>query len=720
MNRQHAERAALRPGRWFRSHRRHVLLAYLLLLIPAIVLITRLKSDNAIERWLNPDDPAMIRYERFRREFHVPSEIVAVLEDVPGDDARVEQLAARLESSRLVQRVWTPQRLQGVTGRSGGGAGRDSRHATVTIELTEAAARNGRETIDLLQHITRMAGFDSSRVHWGGPAVVNAALDRWGQQSTMHLLPIVALVSALSLWILTGHFRQSCLLVLSSAIAVLTTLAVMQAFGGSMNLLMVALPPLVGVLHLSMGLHFLHHFNATAGSVSATQSGLLPAESPAVFLSREEAVDHALRSTFLPSCLAAFTTIVGMISLALSDLQPVRGFGIWSSAGIGVSLVVVYSLLPCLLFGVQPKAPAILSGRWISRRFFVRRLAIFAVFAAGFVVSCAGWPRLRAEFNALRFLPENCRTLRDYRWIENRQFGLVPLEFVVDLRGMNNPAERFRRLRHLSQTLQQQPSVTRVLSLSTFLPENFSDELVGAVIRSLDQSESNASLMENWVTRDGFRYRITALIRSDDPHEVSDLEQQLRRSFGKTPVEITGLVSLIERSQQEIFRSLRNSLLMSGVLIGLLLIAVLRSLPAGLVTLIPNVLPIALAFGLLGWSGVAVGVGTVLTASIALGIALDDSLHFLHQFRKARAKSSSLGRCVRRAWSRCARPMFQTSMVISAGLSPLLASHFQPVAQFGGLLIGMVLVALLGDLVLFPNLLTTPLARFFTGNSRQE
>ncbi len=684
-------------GVWFRSHRNYVILGLMALLIPSTMLATQLRTDNAIERWLGDDDPTVREWDAFRERYRIRPQITAVIDDVVPEDPRIERTAALMEQLNLVEHVWTPGRLRVATGAAQTNdldtllVPQDDSTA-LWIELSAVAQRDSAKTVRMLRHVTATCDLEEEAVHLGGPLVINAALDRWGQQSLESLLPIVGFVCFSLLWLLRGSLFQSLLLTFSAAATVLVTFAVMELYGGQMNLLLIALPPLIGVLHLSVGIHLLHHFDSWREQYE--HAGIVDPQAAAVA--------QAFQQTIVPSFLATATTVVGMLSLAVSELGPVRGFGIWSAVGLCVSFLMAYTLLPCFLLDTPFVKPVRLACRWISPRFvWTRRIVIVATLVL-LTSSVPGWKQLIPDFNAIRFLPSDSQTITDYQTIEARCCGLVPVELDVDLTAIPSGQERFRILSDLGHRLEELPDVTTTLSVISF-----------------DHGRPIAEqLQRQWRSADGDHFRVSALVRSDTERELSGIVADIESTSGDMPVSVTGLVSLIDRSQRAIYTSLRDSLLLAGGLIAVMLMVLLRSVSAGLVAFIPNIGPVVVGFGVVGWTGLPLDVGTVLTASIALGVALDDSLHFLHQFRQASDQSNSVGRCVRSTWQACAWPMIQTTVVAAVGLAILSVSPFRPVAYFGLLMAVLLVLALLADLVLLPFLLTTVAGRLFTAASK--
>lgn len=147
-------------------------------------------------------------------------------------------------------------------------------------------------------------------------------------------------------------------------------------------------------------------------------------------------------------------------------------------------------------------------------------------------------------------------------------------------------------------------------------------------------------------------------------------------------------------------------------------VIVLRSVPAGLLVMVPNLFPTAVIFGLMGWLRIPIDIGSVMTASIALGIAVVDTLHFLTWFRRDVSTGHGVKDAVQRAYSHCATPMLQTSLICGVGMLVFAFSSFAPATRFAWMVFILLTAALLGDLVILPAVLAGPLGKVFLKRDR--
>ncbi len=181
----------------------------------------------------------------------------------------------------------------------------------------------------------------------------------------------------------------------------------------------------------------------------------------------------------------------------------------------------------------------------------------------------------------------------------------------------------------------------------------------------------------------------------------------------------TGVVPLVYKTQRQLLISLRESMAWACGLIVIVMIVVFRSLPAGMLTMIPNVFPIVLVFGALGWLGIKVDIGIMMCASVALGVAVDDTVHFLTWFRTGIQQGMNNKQATMLAYERCGTAMLQTTVIGGLGLSVFAASTFTPTQQFGLLMVTLLAAALLGDLIVLPAILSGWFGKFFCGGIRK-
>lgn len=216
------------------------------------------------------------------------------------------------------------------------------------------------------------------------------------------------------------------------------------------------------------------------------------------------------------------------------------------------------------------------------------------------------------------------------------------------------------------------------------------------------------------------------LMREFTLGDMSEAEQDaLQHSMGDTHMEdwiypagfsakYTGTVPLVYKTQHELIKGLGASLLTSFTLILIIFIFLMRNIPAGFVAMLPNIFPVIVVFGFMSWAGILVDVGTMMTASVALGVAVDNTMHYLTWFNVATGEGMEPKDAAFSAYERCATAMTQAALISGFGLFSFAFSTFIPTQRFGIMMLAILMTSLFGDLIFLPSLLSSKLfGRFF-------
>jgi predicted RND superfamily exporter protein len=207
--------------------------------------------------------------------------------------------------------------------------------------------------------------------------------------------------------------------------------------------------------------------------------------------------------------------------------------------------------------------------------------------------------------------------------------------------------------------------------------------------------------------------------------QLEDLSQELalddsvasvgKKNLSMEPISAvyTGVVPIVYKAQRTLLSSLIDSTIWSFLTITPLLMFVSRGFSAGLVTMLPNVLPVIVVFGGMGWLGVQVDIGSMMAASIALGVAVDDTIHYLTWFRQDLKKTRNRQHAIIAAYRHCATPTLQSAMINGLGLAVFAFSTFTPTKMFGYLMLTILVAGVVAELIMLPALLAGPLGRAF-------
>jgi predicted RND superfamily exporter protein len=176
---------------------------------------------------------------------------------------------------------------------------------------------------------------------------------------------------------------------------------------------------------------------------------------------------------------------------------------------------------------------------------------------------------------------------------------------------------------------------------------------------------------------------------------------------------VTGGVPMMYKAQHQVLYDLGVSFLTAFLLISVVMIGVLRGFWPGLLSMLPNIFPPLIVFGTMGWLGLPIEIGSVMTASVAMGIAVDDTIHFLSWHRRGTQSGLDQRESVMFAYKFCSKSMVDTTLICGLGVSPFMFSVFMPTVRFARLMLLLLLVGLLGDLVTLPAMLFGPIGNLF-------
>jgi predicted RND superfamily exporter protein len=497
-----------------------------------------------------------------------------------------------------------------------------------------------------------------------------------------------------------------------------------------MNAVLILMPPFVFVLTIAAGIHLVNYYFD-----EARLHGIAGAPKRAVLVG------------WLPCALATVTTGIGLGSLLVSDVDPIRRFGVFATIGVVTTLLLLFSLLPGVMELWPVKAKRRVAARSMER--FWGRLADAMIGSASMVtvgsivmIIALGWGlfsiqtsiKLRALFS-----PRD-RVLADYAWLEQRLGPMVPVEVIVHFRADSEVdfLHRIEIVRSVGRSVRRIDQVKGVMSAATFTPSIPQVGSRGHVIRRTVLSKKLAQQQTRFVDarylfedseQQSWRIaaRVPALSDLDYEQFLDELKEQVAPIVVSTsasieePIEITvtGAIPLIYQTQRLLLADMIRSFVAAFGIVGIVLMIVLRSVRAGLVAMIPNVFPTAAVFGLMGWLSIPIDLGSVMTASIALGIAVVDTLHFLTWFRREIAAGCEPSEAIRRCYRHCATAMLQTSVICGVGMLAFVFSSFVPASRFAWMVFILLMTALFADLVILPALLAGPLGRVFVAKKHK-
>ena len=432
------------------------------------------------------------------------------------------------------------------------------------------------------------------------------------------------------------------------------------------------------------------------------------------------------------------TTACGFATFIITDSKLLTEFGTVAAINIlGIFILslliipIIYSFMPL------PKTKHLkhLNKRyldafvnWMERIVRDKRIAVYIVAVLSLIVSIIGIYQIRISGSPIEDMPQSADFFDDIRFFEEEFRGIMPVEIVVDAnreKGILKPAT-IRRMNQIGEIIEETPELSKPVSVVNLvkyskqafysgipkyyqLPTSQENTFIMDVVR---RSEGNEGLLENFVDSTGQVARITTYMRDVNTERMEEIEAELVSEINKIfpeeryRVYLTGKALLFLKGTKYLVRNLALSLSLAILLIALFMAYLFRSFRMIVISLVPNLLPLVITAGVMGFVGVPIKPSTILVFSIAFGISVDDTIHFLAKYRQELiANQWRIQKSVYAALRETGISMFYTSIVLFFGFSVFVISSFGGTVALGALVSATLVFAMLANLILLPSFL---------------
>jgi len=549
-----------------------------------------------------------------------------------------------------------------------------------------------------------------------GQAYVKAEMSRTLLKDLLRTVPLAAAAMIIVALISFRSLFGALIPLTGVGIALLWTLALFAARGQSLNVITVVLPPLILVVGFAYSVHVVAEYYDMIRQGHAQGS-------------KRETVGKALKLVALPVLLTGATTGAGFLSLAISPLTAIREFGLYATAGVMITMLISLTFAPAILCVLPaPKRLTRKAGpdgferlaRKVAAFAVRRRVAILATGAVVGVFSAAMIPNIHISTDMVRlFDPENPVRVH-FEAINEHLEGSDAIYVVVDTDYRNAFKEpvNLAIIEELQRWLEEQPDVGGTTSLVDYVKlihRGFYDNDPAKLV--IPESKELITQLMFFGANDEIdsfvdsRYQtVNILVRSTaiDSANVTQLVAVIEARLETLPPHLTGHVTgnsvLINKTSDDIAYGQAISLGLAFIIIYGMLCLLFMSFRIGFLALIPNALPVVVYFGILGVTGITLNTTTGLVACLVLGIAVDDTIHFLVRFNTAAKKLADEAKGVVEALWAVSRPVTYTSAALCLGFLAIGTSTLQNQREFGALAAFTLGFAWLVDIVFTPAL----------------
>lgn len=454
---------------------------------------------------------------------------------------------------------------------------------------------------------------------------------------------------------------------------------------------------------------------------------------------KARALQRVITRVGTATLMTNLTTAAGFATFMITNSQLLKEFGLIAAINIIALFFLCLILIP-IYYSYQPVPKAKHLEHlnreytqkfmdWIAKNIRYNRTKIYIVAICLFVISFIGALKIKTSGSLTEDMPKKAAFFKDIQFFEKEFNGVMPLEITIDTKRKKGvmKSSTLRKIDDLEKTIDKIPELSKPISVVNLVkyskqafyngnPEYY--ELPTAQERSFVLSyaknatkNSDKDLMKSYVSSDGQIARITTFMKDIDTGNMARVEDELWKKINaifppdQYKVSITGKALVFEKGTKYLLNNLVTSLLFAVLLISLLMIFMFRSFKMVVVSLIPNLLPLLITAGLMGYFGIPLKPSTILIFSIAFGLSVDDTIHFLAQYRQELSHHNwKIKKSVFATLKESGMSMFYTSVVLFSGFSIFMLSSFGGTVALGGLIAITLLFGMLSNLMLLPSL----------------
>ncbi len=432
------------------------------------------------------------------------------------------------------------------------------------------------------------------------------------------------------------------------------------------------------------------------------------------------------------------TTASGFATFILTESKLLKEFGVVASLSILAIFILCLLIIPIIYsFMPYPKDRHLehLNKRWIGgfvnwmeRMVKQKRIAIYITSVVLLVVSIIGIYQIKISGSLIEDMPQESEFVNDIRFFEDEFNGIMPLEIMIDTKRKKGVMKlsTLKRMDELEDLIIEIPELSKPISVVGLvkyskqayyngntkyyqLPTSQENSFILSYAKN---SSSNVDLLKNFVDSTGQYGRITTFMKDIGTDKMERIEENLQTKIDKVfpkeryNITMTGKALVFQKGTKYLVKNLVISLSLAILLIALFMAYMFRSGRMIIISLIPNLLPLLITAGLMGYLGVPIKPSTILVFSIAFGISVDDTIHFLAKYRQElQANNWKIKVSVYGALKETGVSMFYTSIVLFFGFSVFTISSFGGTVALGALVSATLLFAMLSNLLLLPSLL---------------
>ena len=513
-------------------------------------------------------------------------------------------------------------------------------------------------------------------------------------------IPIAFIIAAITLiWI----FRQIRMLIIaltSILISLIWVSGIMALFNISINVISYLTFNLLMIIGVSDAIHLLMKYHEEINKNSNKRSTL------------EVVIEKIGSALFLTS----FTTAVGFMSLSITNIRILQEFGVIMGVGIGILFIITIIIMPIMLLYINIPDKIHIERLILKRKKSlsfqslkaVQKYPKVVISLSGFllILSIYGIYQIDSNVTVLGDLKPSNKLYKDISFVEDNFGGTLPLEIIISSVGTPLSKDLYIKTNAVN-TIDNSDFYNKV---NLFMHDLSNYENIKSVTGYWNLDGSLNAQQKKYTNKDRTEIRISCGIENIDSNQADWLKKSIIKDYinvfdTENGLKVTGSTLLALKMNRYLIASLLNSFIIAFIVIFISMNILFRSIKLSLVSIIPNIIPLLFAGAVMGFFGIELRPATAMTFSIALGIAVDDTIHFLSRFRSEYLITRSHEKSTTTTILTTGRAIIGTSITLGMGFLVLIFSNFKPNFEFGILATIILIVALLSSLILLPALI---------------
>jgi len=531
------------------------------------------------------------------------------------------------------------------------------------------------------------------------------------------------LVTSIIFFLFFRSFRATFISLIVVCVGVMWTLGILGLLKYEITVLTALIPPLIIVIGIPNCIFLINKYQH-----EVTLHG-----------NKVKSLQRVITKVGNATLMTNVTTASGFATFIITESKLLKEFGVVASLSILAIFILCLLIIPIIYtFLPYPKERHLehLNKRWIGgfvnwtvRMVKEKRITIYVISIALILVCIIGIYKIKVSGSLIEDMPKKAEFFSDIRFFEEEFNGIMPMEIMVDTKRKKGvmKSTTLKRMNQLEDLIIETPELSRPISIVSLvkyskqayyngnpkyyqLPTKQEEAFILPYAKNSTTGETN--LLNNFVNSTGQYARITTFMKDIGTNKMERIEENLVNKINnifpkeKYNVTITGKALVFQKGTKYLVNNLALSLSLAIFLISLFMAYMFRSFKMIIVSLIPNLLPLVVTAGLMGYLGVPIKPSTILVFSIAFGISVDDTIHFLAKYRQElQANKWKIKKSVYAALRETGVSMFYTSTVLFFGFSVFTISSFGGTVALGALVSVTLLFAMLSNLLLLPSLL---------------